>query len=381
MKALLFIDSLTGAGAQRQLVNLAVGLSTRGHEVTVATFVPIDFFRSQLEDNSIEHLCFNKSYRFDLMPAWRLYRLIARHDSDVVVAFLRTPAFYAELVKLLKPSLRLIVSERAGVIANEFNTRDWLAGAGHLVATHITANSHDYLSRLVKAIPLLAKKTSVIYNGVDAEFFANGAIRLHSLDRPSGSRIPENTRFCVVAARANHQKDPMTLVKALIILNAKNIHNYTIDWIGPVDFESPLVQKVCVEISDQNLSEKWRWRGPCEQAAVVYPEYDAFILPSIYEGVANTMCEAMCSALPVIATDIADNRAIIENNHAGIICDSNDPASLALAIEMFLGKTEQERTELSLNAYSCAGRIFSMDKYVDSWEALCKPSSLQRNIP
>jgi len=122
MKVLLFIDSLTGAGAQRQLTNLAIGLKNRNHTVLVATYAPLTFFLEDIQSEAIDYECFNKSHRFDLGPAWKLRKCIKRFRADVVVAFLRSPSLYAEITKLARPKTKLIVSERAGIDLDVYNT-------------------------------------------------------------------------------------------------------------------------------------------------------------------------------------------------------------------------------------------------------------------
>ena len=41
---------------------------------------------------------------------------------------------------------------------------------------------------------------------------------------------------------------------------------------------------------------------------------DAVGIFSIYEGLSNTICEAMCLGKIVITTDISDNRLILQND-------------------------------------------------------------------
>lgn len=371
MKAFLFIDSLTNAGAQRQLANLALGMCERKHRVVLATYAPLSFFRSPLEQAGAELLEFDKAYRFDLSPSWQLYRAIKHHRPDVVVAFLRTPSFYAEMAKLLRPGMRLIVSERAGVDLRGFTFRDRIAGIGHHIANRVTTNSHDFHNLLVTRLPLLKKKSAVIYNGIDEAFFRQGEIRLQSPQPTDNQQIPAYTRFCVVAARANRQKAPLPLLKAIIKLQSRGINEFSIDWIGPVDFHTGMVQQVSELLSTKQLTERWNWRGPSSDVQHLYTQYDGFILPSLYEGVANTLCEAMSAGLPVVATDIADNRRILSPDQAGLVCESDNPESLADAIEVFLQMNVQQRSAMAARAHAQARRLFSMDRFVNNWEQLC----------
>jgi len=371
LNILLFIDSLTGAGAQRQLTNLAVGLKSRNHTVLVATYAPLDFFLDRIESQSIEYECFHKRYRFDLSPAWKLHQSIKRFQPDVVVAFLRTPSIYAEISKTLNPRMNLIVSERAGVDLNGFGMRDRLASIGHLIATRVTTNSHDYLQHMITAMPYLKKRSSVIYNGLDGDFFQQGKSRINRMHKPLNQIANTTTRFVVVANRANRQKAPTILINALLHLKENGFSNFTLDWVGSVDFQSDLVVQVNDTIAAHQLEQHWRWRGDSKCVADVYPYYDALVLPSLYEGVANTLCEAMCCALPVIATDIADNRQLVESAEAGLVCGVNNPTALAKAMQSFMQLSHAEKQRMCINAYRQACEMFDMKTYIDRWESLC----------
>jgi len=378
MEVLLFIDSLGGGGAQRQLVNLAIGLKQRQHIVHVCTYFPFDTHLQRLNEAGVHYHCFGKRGRWDLSPAKKLYQQIKQIEPAVVVAFMRTPAFYAELVKLVKPGTPLIVSERCGVEEHGLTIRDYLPALGHMTATHLTANSHDFLNRLTHRVIPLRRKNSVIYNGVSQEFINVGAKQLSVL-ATRNAELPDRetqdnttTRFCVVAARTTRQKGLVPLVNAMLALNESDSHQFTVDWIGPIDDKDPQYMEACNLLNDNSIGERWHWHGETDNPSLVYPKFDALLLPSLYEGVANTMCEAMCCALPVIATDIADNKRILENGRSGILCEPDNPESLANAINFFLCMSQTERQQLAAAGYQRGCDLFSMSRFIDQWEQLCQ---------
>ena len=47
--------------------------------------------------------------------------------------------------------------------------------------------------------------------------------------------------------------------------------------------------------------------------------------PSLYEGMPNTVLEAMASGLPVVASNIPGNNSLIENGHSGYVFDLKKP--------------------------------------------------------
>ena len=63
---------------------------------------------------------------------------------------------------------------------------------------------------------------------------------------------------------------------------------------------------------------------------------DVFVLPSLGEGMSNTLLEAMASALPVVATRVGGNPELIEDGRSGFLFSPGDVAGLAAQLQNFL---------------------------------------------
>ena len=59
---------------------------------------------------------------------------------------------------------------------------------------------------------------------------------------------------------------------------------------------------------------------------------NCFALPSLAEGVSNTVLEAMASGLPVIATDVGGNADLVVDGRSGCVVPAADVAAMAAAI-------------------------------------------------
>jgi len=59
---------------------------------------------------------------------------------------------------------------------------------------------------------------------------------------------------------------------------------------------------------------------------------DIFILPSYFEGYPNAIIEAMASGLPVVCTNIASNRGIVEHMYTGMLVNVNSPEEIASSL-------------------------------------------------
>ena len=93
----------------------------------------------------------------------------------------------------------------------------------------------------------------------------------------------------------------------------------------------------------------------------LYANTDALILPSLYEGVPNVICEAMLAECPVIASKISDNLEILgENEDRGFLCEPFSPMSICKAIERLATTSPEILNNMVKNAKEFARDHFSI---------------------
>jgi glycosyltransferase involved in cell wall biosynthesis len=63
---------------------------------------------------------------------------------------------------------------------------------------------------------------------------------------------------------------------------------------------------------------------------------DVFVLPSLNEGISNTLLEAQASALPVIATRVGGNVELVEDGVSGRLVPPGDVDAMARALRDYL---------------------------------------------
>jgi glycosyltransferase involved in cell wall biosynthesis len=85
---------------------------------------------------------------------------------------------------------------------------------------------------------------------------------------------------------------------------------------------------------------------------------DIGLLLSDFEGLSNSVLEALASGIPVVATDVGDNRLILERVASGLIVDP-DPATVAGAIECAWERREAIRAQAKriANEFSLDARL------------------------
>jgi glycosyltransferase involved in cell wall biosynthesis len=96
---------------------------------------------------------------------------------------------------------------------------------------------------------------------------------------------------------------------------------------------------------------------------------DVFALPSRYEGISNTIIEAMASGLPVVATRVGGNAELVIEGETGMLVAAEDPNAMAAALHSYVASHERRR------AHGAAGRArvearFSLRNMVDGYLAV-----------
>src|SRR5262249_12492368 len=64
--------------------------------------------------------------------------------------------------------------------------------------------------------------------------------------------------------------------------------------------------------------------------------FDVFTLPSIAEGISNTVLEAMATGLPVVATRVGGSPELVEDGVNGRLVPPRDPRALSRALDEYL---------------------------------------------
>jgi len=99
----------------------------------------------------------------------------------------------------------------------------------------------------------------------------------------------------------------------------------------------------------------------------VFQKTDVFVLPSVYEGIANVCLEAMSMELPVIATKSGGMEEVIVHTQNGLLCDVYNPYQLATLLKI-VSEDFTFRKNLGINARKTILEKFTLERQVNVFE-------------
>jgi glycosyltransferase involved in cell wall biosynthesis len=212
----------------------------------------------------------------------------------------------------------------------------------------------------------IGKPITQIYNGVDTETY-----------RPSRGRsairaelgIGDDVQLIGVVGRLDPIKDHLTLFRAFELVS-KSFPKAQLLIIG----DGP-ERKHLESVAVQNIV----FLGNRSDVPAILRGLNIFVLPSLNEGISNTILEAMATALPVVTTRVGGNVELVQEGYTGMLVEPGDHQALASALACYLSDSNL------CTRHGQAGRrrvlrFFSIQQMVQAYEAVYRrTSSVKQN--
>lgn len=332
MKVLFIKNRLLYGGAEKMMLFVARSFLKDGHDVSIL------LYDSESITQEIEKGISIYNYKFTCNGALKHVKIIRRICSvvksinpDIIISFLHFPNFYSSIVgKLLR--IPVIISERGNPYAlNSF--KDKVLYSFYNLATGAVFQSEGAKRYFSKS---LQDRSCIIPNPV---------ISKPGLKKYNSSL--NNHEISFIARMDIHQKRQDLMIMALNIVRKVYPDVKLRLWGTGKDLEH--VQQL---VNDYKLNDFVSFCGYTTTPEEEMVKTEVFVLSSDYEGIPNSVIEAMSVGMPVVATDCDPGgvRLLIEDGINGFIVNKGDYKAIAeRIIEMF--DNEHLRCKISKEAY------------------------------
>lgn len=355
---LFVIDTFALGGAQRQMVNLAVGLRNKGHQIDFFRYVPGDTLLPQVQAAQIPVHTYFKRFRYDPRVFFELNRIMHKGKYELILSFLPHSNFYALVSALpLRNKSCVVVSERS---ASQYPGTKWRKSVFrhyYRLANHITTNSHHQRIYLSQKYSWSKGKISTIYNGLDLEFF-----------HPPVEEPPDEPFKLIAIGSIHSSKNARCVIEALATLRDQYGICPQVSWAGRHFNDHS--KELNLEIEKHNLIDQWHWLGEQTDIVSLLHQHHALVHPSYIEGLPNVVCEALACGRPVLISDTLDHPRLVQHGKSGFLFDWKAPETLAKCIREFWSLSTQERHQMGLNGRQYAEQYLSLNQMLDSYENL-----------
>jgi len=344
--------SLRPGGLENGVVNVVNGLNRDEFLSSVCCLRELGAFAGRVSAPGASVFSMGSSGGTDLGALFRLVRRLRAMKIDIVHTRNIEAFFYGAVAAIVGRIPHLIHSEH-GRTFPERPHRAWLQR--HLLShtDYAFAVSARLRDDLVREIGLDPARLGVVLNGVDLGRFAPAP-------RADG-RLPEVVIGSV--GRLAAVKNYALLVQAVARLGAATPVRVVLVGDGP---ESGPLRALAARLG---IGDRVQLVGHSEDVPSLLRAMDIFVLPSVSEGMSNTLLEAMACGVTIVASDVGGNGELVEDGISGFLFPSGDVSALTDRLRQ-LAYDGPLRARLADAALARARREFSVDAMIARYEAM-----------
>jgi glycosyltransferase involved in cell wall biosynthesis len=347
------IDTLGIGGAEKVMVGTINSLPQFQHHVVYLS--GSDALASHLPSNCTVTCLDHHSKKDIFRSVWKLQKYIRKHNIEIVHSHLSLATLIARLA--CPADVKLFTTIHSLPSKNyyaESRLAKWMEKLTYRKRHHIIAICHEVFNDYNSCIGIKGPYT-ILYNYVEDVYYAK-----------EYRKMSFNGTFRMVAVgNLKKAKNYPYLIEAFKTM-PKNVH---LDIYGSGPLEQPLQQ----EIEKHKLNI--RLCGVRDDIHKVLPQYDAFIMSSIFEGQPISLLEAMACGMPAILSDIPVLREVTNNNAIFYKLDNvNDLVAKISSI----ASHEVDLDEYARSNFERVQRIASKDNYMHTLSKLYLAPELHR---
>jgi len=355
-------------GLENGVVNLINHMPADAFRHTILALTDVTDFRDRIGRSDVEFIAMNKApgHGFWLYP--RLYRLFRQlepaivHSRNLAALEVQVAAWAARVPVRIHGEHGRDVGDLHGTS----RSHQWMRRVYRPFVSHYVALSCDLARYLADKVHVPQQRIAQVYNGVDTARFRPADGAGHAI---AGCPFSAPQHWLVgTVGRMQTVKDQPTLARAFVRaleLRPELKARLRLVMVG----DGPLRVQSQAILDAAGVADLAWLPGERSDVPDIMRGLQCFVLPSLAEGVSNTILEAMASGLPVIATDVGGNAELVRDGLTGEIVPASDPQALAQSL-LRLALSPDLATAMGRAGRSDSGSRFSLQAMVGAYQAL-----------
>lgn len=360
MKVLFLITGLGVGGAERQVVDIAQTLASRGVQTKIAFLTGDPEILPLSKSIEIVQLGSNRSFVSMGVAFFKFIRLVLDFRPDVVHSHMFHSNILARLSRLFVYVPKLVctahsTNEGGRIRMLLYRCSDFLCD----VFTNVSKEAVRQFE-IKGAVP--KGKMQAILNGIDTEKFY--------FDKEARRRVRaifnlDDEQVFLAVGRLVEIKGYPNLLTAFAKLSQEN-NNYRL-WVVGDGILRDKLEQICCEL---HISDKVNFLGIRHDVEDLMRGADIFVLSSRWEGFGLVIAEAMATERIVVATDCGGVAEVVGDCGYLIPVEMADELAQAMSAAALLSTEEKETIGQSARERILAR--FSLQAVVDQWMNIYK---------
>lgn len=341
LKAVIFMGPLSSGGAEKQALLLAKTLND-DLDITVVSFYGnvrlqrmIDF--ADQANVKVEYL-----FGSALKKVWGFHKLLGQLKPDAMFMYLPSNNLIGGLLGRLHGVKMLFGGVRTSRLP-KFHYR--ILYVAHNFLNHVTIfNNHEGYRHLT-----------------EQGFNPDKGVVIHNCFHPFAEPIQRSESSPVTiltCARFEHFKDYESAIAAVKLVKESTSTPFSYRIVGTGSMKN----QVLAWIKEYGVGDVVDIIENPEDVDKHYREADIYFCSSNYEGLSNSVLEAMNRCLPIVSTKAGDHDRLAINNETGFLVEVGDRNAMAKHLVQLVEKFEL-RQELGTNAYNLLVDNYSLGKF------------------
>ena len=367
-------------GLENGVVNLINHMPANAYRHAVLAMTEVTDFRHRVQRSDVEFIALNKSPGHGVWQYRKLYTLFRQlrpfivHSRNLSALEVQVPAWAARVPVRVHGEHGRDVGDLDGSSVKYQRMRRLYRPFVH----HYTALSRDLADYLQQKVHVPQTRITQAYNGVDTARFSPADGGAQPI---AGCPFDPAQHWLVgTVGRMQTVKDQVMLANAFVLAvrAAPQLKDrLRLVMVG----DGPLRAQTSAILEAAGIAHLAWLPGERSDVDAVMRSLHVFALPSLAEGISNTILEAMASALPVLATNVGGNADLVEHGLTGYIVPAACPQAMADRL-LELASAPAHARQMGKAGCQRVKQRFSMEAMVQTYQTVYDNQLLRaRGVP